>query len=72
MTEGKRTVTQRAAMARLRRVLDKEGRKVGYDRKTQSYYLTDAGSYVDGYTYTDFEKWCRQWKVLADHEALEQ
>lgn len=71
MTGSKKIVSQRAAMARLRRKYEKDGMKVGYDRKTESYYLASGGTYQDGYTYTDFEKWCREAGVLADHEALE-
>lgn len=71
MTEGKRIVTERAAMARLRRKLAKEGAKVGFERKTQGYYLFRDGVYYDRYTYTDFENWCRAEGVLAEFEALE-
>lgn len=70
MKVGKRRVSERAAMARLRRVLAKEGGKVGYHRTT-GYYLFADGSYTENGTATDFEGWCRAWGALAVFEALE-
>ena len=71
MTTGKRIVTERAAMARLRRVLAKEGGKVGYHRIT-GYYLFSGGVYTERGSYTDFAKWCQEWNVLQPFEEIEQ
>ena len=70
MTTGKRIVTERAAMARLRRVLAKEGGKVGHHRIT-GYYLFSNGIYTERGSYTDFLKWCQKWEVLQPFEEIE-
>lgn len=74
MTEGKRTVTQRAAMARLRRRLKAENQNnaAGYDRRQEGYYIVDGGQLIERGSYSDFEEWCRKWGALATYEALEQ
>lgn len=73
MTGSKKTVSERAAMARLRRKLKAAGENnaVGYDRYKQGYYLVNDGFLVERCTYTDFENWCREWGALAPYEALE-
>ena len=74
MTEGKRIVTQRAAMARLRRRLkaENENNAAGYDRHQDGYYMVNGGKLTERGSYTDFENWCREWGALATYEALEQ
>lgn len=72
MTGSKMIVSQRAAMARLRRKLKaaNQNNAVGYHR-IKGYYLVNDGSLNERCTYTDFENWCRTWEVLKPYEALE-
>ena len=73
MTDRKLIVTQRAAMARLRRKLLSQGENyaVGYHR-IKGYYLVEDGFLMERGSYTDFEAWCRRWEVLKPYEALER
>ena len=67
--EQKRTVTERAAMARLRRRLF-GGDKAGHSNTT-GYYRVRAGLYSEGHSRAEFEQWLRAAGALADFEVLE-
>lgn len=69
MDNNKRTVTEKAALARLRRRLfggDKTGRNA-----TGGYYRVRAGLYSAGHSRAEFEQWLRAAGALADFEVLE-
>lgn len=67
--EQKRTVTERAAMARLRRRLF-GGDKAGHSN-TANYWRVRAGLYSEGHSRAEFEQWLRAAGALADFEVLE-
>lgn len=66
---NKRTVTEKAALARLRRRLF-GGDKVGRN-KTTGFYRVTAGAYSEGHDRAEFELWCRDAGALASFERLE-
>ena len=68
MGNNKRTVTEKAALARLRRRLF-GGDKTG--RNASGYWRVRAGLYSEGHDRAAFELWCRDAGALASFEVLE-
>ena len=68
MDSNKRTVTEKAALARLRRRLF-GGDKTG--RNASGYWRVRAGLYSEGHSRAEFEQWLRAAGALADFEVLE-